>query len=136
MDPWQIRDDAAATARSRLETGLDFRRASVHIQTTHESLNTSGETFRQAVVSRGGNVIEFIDLVTGAPISTPGGFNAGEYRGISHGAADIFGFQISNMYIVADDVTVDITATPEPASGLLVLTGLAGVFMYRRRRTA
>jgi len=89
-----------------------------------------------AALDSGGNIIESYDLTVSAPISTPGGQNAGAYRGITHATSDIWGFEIFNMYMVGDDLTVTGAASgvPEPTSGLLALGGLAGILIQRLRR--
>jgi hypothetical protein len=71
------------------------------------------------------NVLGTYDLATLAPISTPGGLNAGAFRGITQPTANIRKFQISGSYIVLDNLTFtrpSATATPEPGSIALLLT--------------
>ena len=75
-----------------------------------------------------------------APISTPGGLNAGAFRGISRPTEDIYAFEIRGSYGVLDNLTFSrngVAAIPEPGAvaiwGLgLGLIGLTAVFRRRR----
>jgi hypothetical protein len=79
-------------------------------------------------------VLEAYDLYTSAPISTPGGFNDGAFRGISRGSADIRYFQIADSFLIMHDLTVSGAAVPDTGSSLLLLgLGLAGIRALRRR---
>jgi hypothetical protein len=83
------------------------------------------------------NVLESHNITALADILTPGGFNAGAFRGIQRTRADIALFQVSGGLANALD---DLTFTshphpvPEPGSLVLLATGLAGLGVYRRRR--
>jgi hypothetical protein len=86
----------------------------------------------------GGAPIETYDLSVAAPISTPGGTDAGAFRGISRPTADITGFQITGGYMVADNLTYsgsNTAAVPEGGTLVLVLPvfGLAMSLAARRR---
>src|SRR5690606_31520264 len=67
-----------------------------------------------------GNVLESYDLLTLAPISTPGGVNDGAFRGIVRDTNDIYAFAVSGRAIVLDDLTFSrapvTTTVPEPAT--------------------
>ena len=87
-----------------------------------------------------GLVISSFNLKDEAPISTPGGVNQFEFRGIDEGSDIIFGFRMSNSYLLAaatgdgSPVGNDPVEVPEP--GILALFGLSliGLGIMRRRR--
>lgn len=83
------------------------------------------------------NVLESYNINQSAPISTPGGNDAGAFRGIARATADIAAFRVSNGFVVLDDLTLgDATGTviPEPGTWALSLTALAALAFLRRRR--
>lgn len=89
----------------------------------------------------GGVVLETYNSGTaGFTISTPGGVNAGAFRGISRASNDITAFRIANSFIVLDDLTFGrLDANPVPAPATLLGVALAGPvagFLARRRRAA
>ena len=66
-------------------------------------------------------------------ISTPDGINAGAFRGISMADPLIAAFQISNGYVVLDDLTFG-TVVPVPAAMWLFGSGLLGLVAVARRK--
>lgn len=80
-----------------------------------------------------GSVLESYDLSL-VPITTPGGLNAGEFRGIERSAGDIFALRVRGGYVpVLDDLTFT-PAVPEPSTYALLMFGLAAGVLIRRRR--
>jgi hypothetical protein len=90
-----------------------------------------------------GNVIESFNIAVLAPISTPGAFNAFEFRGVAAdaGAANsIFGLRFGGNYILLTGTADGVPngAVPESATWMMMIVGfgLAGTAMrYRRRKT-
>jgi hypothetical protein len=80
-----------------------------------------------AIAADGVTVLESYDLSVSAPISTPGGSNAGAFRGIGRPSADIRYFELANSFMAIHDITLASTAStaPEPSSFVLLGTVLA-----------
>jgi hypothetical protein len=82
-------------------------------------------------------VIAEYDLFTLAPISTPGGVNAGEFRGIEFATNEIWSLELGNSYILIQDMIVDGASTnvvPEPSTIALMAFGFVGLAGVARRR--
>jgi hypothetical protein len=85
-----------------------------------------------------GNAIASFDLASLAPISTPGGFNQFEYRGIVATSAEIKSIQFGGSYLLLAATPTGVSGAPEPATWALMLAGFAGLGFagYRRARVA
>lgn len=80
-----------------------------------------------------GTLLESHDLGVEAPIITPGGINAGEFRGIARPSADIAAFRFTGPATLLDDLTF----VSEPTTMSLTLFGIAalvGVGRWRQCR--
>lgn len=93
-----------------------------------------GDPIISAIAADGTTVLESYDLATAAPISTPDGYNAGGFRGISLPTADIAYFQISGSYLIEHDITLSSSAVTEPGSAMLLGIGLLGLAGMARRK--
>ena len=71
---------------------------------------------------------------TDGAISTPGGTNEGAFRGILWTDPLIKTFQISNSYVVLDDLTFGTAVVPVPAALWLFGSGLLGLVAVARRK--
>lgn len=83
------------------------------------------------------NVLESYNLEALAPISTPGGYNDGAFRGIVRPSADIHAFRVVSAYAVLDDLTFATSVIPEPAETAMAgaaLAGLGAVWLRRRNK--
>jgi hypothetical protein len=80
-----------------------------------------------ALAANGTTVLDTYDIAELAPISTPGGVNAGAFVGIQDATNDIAYLELSNDFIAIHSITVataDSITAPEPPIALLAISGL------------
>lgn len=84
------------------------------------------------------NVLESYTINQVAAISTPNGTDAGDFRGIVRGSADVYAFRFTGAFGVIDDLSFNGQGSqvPEPASLALVGLALLGAGLARRRTAA
>ncbi|MBL8173047.1 MAG: PEP-CTERM sorting domain-containing protein [Bryobacterales bacterium] len=88
-----------------------------------------------ALAADGITVLESYDLVSAAPISTPSSSNAGAFRGIQRGSADIRYLRFGGSAMAMHDITLDggVSGVPEPSTlSMLGAAALATVLVRRR----
>lgn len=87
-----------------------------------------------------GNVIDSFNLEALAPISTPGGFNAFQFRGFAYDdGTQVYGIRFGGAYLLATGTADGVPGViPEPATwGMLIAGfGLVGATIRRRRAVA
>ncbi len=102
----------------------------------------SGDAPTIAALDINGDVLEEYSLAAFAPISTPGGFNAFQFRGIARDTADIYGFRFGGSYLLASGTATGVVipnpgggVVPEPGAWALMILGFgaAGTVLRRRR---
>lgn len=86
------------------------------------------------------NPIEAFDLTALAPISTPGGFNQFQFRGVTESSATIWGLRLGGNYILAAasangaPTPTPTPGIPEPSSWLMMIAGFGLVGYALRNR--
>lgn len=89
-----------------------------------------------SALSIDGLVLEQYVIPVEAPISTPGGQNAGGFRGILRQAPDIAALEVTGDYAVLDNLWFvrQPEPVPEPSAVVLCSLGVMGVFVVQLRR--
>jgi hypothetical protein len=90
------------------------------------------------VLSSSNAVLESYDLAVAAPISTPGGVDAGAFRGVLRASADISAIEFIDGFQVVDNLTFGAAVVPVPtlsplSSLALLVVAFAGFGLTRRR---
>ena len=89
----------------------------------------------------GGALLETLNLVSSAPVSTPGQADRGAFRGFQRTTADIFRLEVVNGLVI-DDLVIsyqsNMAAVPLPAGLPLFACGicLLGLLGWRNRRAS
>lgn len=81
-------------------------------------------------------LLETYDVTALADIATPGGLNAGAFRGIERTANEIGSFRISGATAPLLDDLAFSRVVPEPSTAFLLSAGLVGLAAHHRRRNA
>lgn len=104
---------------------------------------SGGEVLSDVLISSldaGGNVIDSFNVHDLAPILTPGGFNAFQFRGIGYDDGTlIYGLRFEGSYILATGTADGVPPTggiPEPATWAMMILGFGFVGLAARRRRA
>lgn len=89
------------------------------------------------VLSSSNAVLESYDLAVAAPISTPGGVDAGAFRGVQRASADISAIEFIDGFQVVDNLTFGAAVVPVPtlsprSSLALFVVAFAGLGLIRR----
>lgn len=79
-------------------------------------------------------LIASYDLFALAPINTPGGIDAFQFRGIDGGGTPIASFTISGGFAIIAGEARAVTAVPEPSTWAMMLIGFGAVGYATRRR--
>ncbi len=99
--------------------------------------NFLGETPTIWALDSAGSVIGTgFDLLTEAPINTPGGFNAFSFRGVGYDDGTlIYGLRMGGSYILATGTSDGVPpSVPEPATWAMLIAGFGMVGSAMRRR--